>query len=275
MRLELLGATGAMWLVTTFSTVNDWEEPTAPPHATYADGGSFPGNGRVPIVLPTMVPSNADGSTVPGVRVPLCTLTNVPKLAESSAGFPSPLALDSGGRLRVAVESTSGTAQSVYVATTGVGTSLLRLDSNQRLRVTEESGLVKLASGTLTRESGGLSEELLGAALDTSAYRFLCLRIGNVTFTGGTGPTATPALRSVTPSTLGGAAGDLTLHSYLGGTSSAGGAAEVMVGQWLINTAVTGSTRGYCGRILRAQCVVTFGGTPTGYSVPWELWGEP
>jgi hypothetical protein len=173
---------------------------------------------------------------------------------------------DALGRIVVAAEAVAKDVNGDLVA--------LEVDTFGRLRCVADSGLTLITSGTLNVATGGAGTALLGSMEFTADYRFLCLRIGNPSFIGGTGPTAQPGIRSVTPPTFGGAGQPLTLHTFTGGNAAAGAAAEVQVGQTMVNSGVIGSTRTYGGRVLFAQCVVTFTGSPTGYTVPWELWGE-
>jgi|GEM_PF-5609534 len=232
-RLELLAPTGTQWLVTLYETDAAWDEGKGGASGlgglrTVMDTNA--NGGPVLMAMPAMQRSLDGGNVSIGVGTLTCTSANVPRLAARPDGYPA----------------------------------ALRLDADGRLMVSGPVGAVLLDSGTLTSTTPQ-TYEVLRAALDTSGYRTLWLRLGAVTLVGGTSPTASIGIASVMAS-------GTTLTEYSGNATSAGGVAEVQCGPSLSQT--FGPVRAYSARVLRAQPYVRIGGTPTSYSVPWELYGE-
>lgn len=241
-KLELLGPPNTLWRVTLYETHDDRDERDGLGLQTFRDASAGTG-GAVLKVVPALAPLDDVGAELPGTRVLRCTAVGTPMLAESSTGSPRVLKLDSSGRLRVVDE---GTMQS-------------------------------LAADTLTKESGlTVAGELLGPHMDVTGYSTLSLVLGVVSLTGGTNPSATPALRSVaTADLVGGSVSDvLELHTFDGNAVQAGQVGEVQVHDGYVNTAAMTRLRRHDGRILRVQCVVKFTGNPTGAVVKWRLYGE-
>jgi len=244
-KLEVQGPSSTKWLVTVYTTLNDWDEPDTAPQqlATFRD--SNPYGGEVLRVLNQVYRPGPGLTTQPAT--PAGVLHNAMAPAAGGGEQSAVLRLDASGRLRVVVEGGAGAG-----------------------------GAVLLESGTLNVRGNPQASESLGAARDTSAYRTLWLRCGAVRLIAGdTRPTVqtadtTPAAQLVLRA-LG--AGDVLLGDIVGPVLTNGAAGELQVGQNVSGAA--GNVRAVPMRLLRAQPRVNISGTPTGYVVPWELWGEP
>nr|ABX46793.1 hypothetical protein pMF1.10 [Myxococcus fulvus] len=245
-KLELEAGDAMEWTVTVYETNSDWDEnpPTQLATVRNLSPGSVP-TGPVALSVvamrPTFLPA---GVMTGGVTELRSTTMAVPCLVEGPTGAAWPLKAASDGRLLVSTVPTPS--------------------------------VVALGSGIVTRNPGaGLAEEVLGAPIDTSAYRGgVVLRIGRVAMNGGTTPTVRCSIRSLKQSMFSGVLTDFVAATYPGAEVSTGGAGELTVGLQMHSTTTDGA-RTISGYVMRAQPVLTFTGGPIGYEVPWELWGLP
>lgn len=234
-RLEFYGPAHTKWLVTTYTTVADWEERDTR-YSTYQD--TNPGGGPVLRAVPAMLSTTDTGGVISGLRHLTSTVGNVPRLASGIGGYAMPLRTDGDGRLLVAPPPPAPVEPAVVEPT------LLN------------SGV---ATGTTAT-----THLLLPSAVPALAYRTLWLRIYGANVGGG--GTVTPIIRSF----AGG--GGTALAEYEGPAVAHMAAGEVQVGPGLA-AATVGGTRIYGARILRMQPLLKLSGT-TSFNVNWELWAE-